>query len=280
MQVIAEAYSLMKALGCPRPRWRHVRPVGRRRARLVPDRHHRRHPRPRDEDGIPLVENILDAAGQKGTGKWTVISSMDLGQPVSLVAEAVYARIVSSFKDLRVAATAGPGPGRSSRCVDRRPARRAVRLEDRLLRPGVHAVAAGLRRERLGPRSGQVASLWRAGASSGHAFLDDVMRAFGAAGLDNLLLDPTSSSASAGVGSGLAANGRLGGGRGCPGAGLCVGPGLLRRVPLGGVRQPHPGPARLLRRPHLRTGRPGSRRVVPHGLDRPGGDTTAGSYGA
>src|SRR5690606_36228696 len=54
-----------------------------------------------DEDGSPLVENILDAAGQKGTGKWTVISSMELGQPVTLVAEAVYARVVSSFKDLR-----------------------------------------------------------------------------------------------------------------------------------------------------------------------------------
>ena len=67
-----------------------------------------------DEDGEPLLEKILDAAGQKGTGKWTVISSMELGQPVSLVGEAVYARIVSSLKDQRVAAAEvlkGPDSG-------------------------------------------------------------------------------------------------------------------------------------------------------------------------
>ncbi len=59
-----------------------------------------------DDDGAPLLERILDAAGQKGTGKWTVISSMELGQPMGLVAEAVYARIVSSLKDQRVSAAA------------------------------------------------------------------------------------------------------------------------------------------------------------------------------
>ena len=56
---------------------------------------------------------ILDAAGQKGTGKWTVISSLDLGQPTTLVAEAVYARIVSSDPDARKRAAAiyANGPG-------------------------------------------------------------------------------------------------------------------------------------------------------------------------
>jgi len=66
-----------------------------------------------DEDGSPLLEKILDAAGQKGTGKWTVISSMEMGQPVSLVGEAVYARIVSSLKEQRVRAAdtlSGPDP--------------------------------------------------------------------------------------------------------------------------------------------------------------------------
>ena len=58
----------------------------------------------KDEDGQPLVDRILDAAGQKGTGKWTVISSADLAQPVSLVTEAVYARCISALKDQRVAA--------------------------------------------------------------------------------------------------------------------------------------------------------------------------------
>src|SRR3970282_1810277 len=51
--------------------------------------------------GQPIVDVILDAAAQKGTAKWTVISSMDLGQPTTLVAEAVYARIVSSDPDAR-----------------------------------------------------------------------------------------------------------------------------------------------------------------------------------
>ncbi|MEX0863679.1 MAG: decarboxylating NADP(+)-dependent phosphogluconate dehydrogenase [Acidimicrobiia bacterium] len=53
------------------------------------------------EDGRPMIDVILDAAGQKGTGKWTVIASMDLAEPTALVAEAVYARIVSSDPDRR-----------------------------------------------------------------------------------------------------------------------------------------------------------------------------------
>src|SRR3972149_8165885 len=57
----------------------------------------------KDEDGGPLVEKILDTAGQKGTGKWTSISSLDLGMPVALVAEAGYARLLSALKDERVA---------------------------------------------------------------------------------------------------------------------------------------------------------------------------------
>ncbi len=59
----------------------------------------------KDEDGSPLVDKILDVAGQKGTGKWTLISSAELGQPVTLISEAVYARCVSAFKDERVAAS-------------------------------------------------------------------------------------------------------------------------------------------------------------------------------
>ena len=59
-----------------------------------------------DDDGSPLVEKILDRAGQKGTGKWTVMSSMELGQPTTLVAEAVYGRVLSSMLDERIAASA------------------------------------------------------------------------------------------------------------------------------------------------------------------------------
>ena len=59
----------------------------------------------KDTDGQPLVDKILDTAGQKGTGKWTVISSADLGIPITLIAEAVYSRCVSALKDDRVAAS-------------------------------------------------------------------------------------------------------------------------------------------------------------------------------
>lgn len=57
----------------------------------------------RDETGEPLVEKILDTAGQKGTGKWTGINALDLGIPLTLISEAVFARCVSAFKDQRVA---------------------------------------------------------------------------------------------------------------------------------------------------------------------------------
>jgi len=67
----------------------------------------------KDTDGQPLVDKILDTAGQKGTGKWTVISSQELGIPITLVAEAVYARSLSALKEDRVAASKklkGPKP--------------------------------------------------------------------------------------------------------------------------------------------------------------------------
>src|SRR5207237_2658928 len=67
----------------------------------------------KESDGTPLVEKILDTAGQKGTGKWTVISSQDLGIPITLIAEAVYSRCISALKTDRVAAAKklkGPKP--------------------------------------------------------------------------------------------------------------------------------------------------------------------------
>lgn len=55
----------------------------------------------KDEDGSALVEKILDSAGQKGTGKWTAINALDLGMPVTLIGEAVFARCLSSLKEER-----------------------------------------------------------------------------------------------------------------------------------------------------------------------------------
>src|SRR6266436_6879918 len=59
----------------------------------------------KDDDGQPILDKILDAAGQKGTGKWTAISALDLGQPVTLIGESVFARCLSALKEERVAAS-------------------------------------------------------------------------------------------------------------------------------------------------------------------------------
>ena len=66
-----------------------------------------------DDDGTPMVEKILDSAGQKGTGKWTAINALDLGMPVTLIGEAVFARCLSSLKEERGRASGlldGPTP--------------------------------------------------------------------------------------------------------------------------------------------------------------------------
>ena len=66
-----------------------------------------------DDDGAPLVEKILDKAGQKGTGKWTAINALDLGMPVTLIGEAVFARCLSALKTERTRASkllGGPTP--------------------------------------------------------------------------------------------------------------------------------------------------------------------------
>ncbi len=59
----------------------------------------------KDTDGEPLVEKILDSAGQKGTGKWTAISALEYGMPVTLIGESVFARCLSSIKEERVRAS-------------------------------------------------------------------------------------------------------------------------------------------------------------------------------
>lgn len=66
-----------------------------------------------DDDGSALVDKIMDAAGQKGTGKWTAINALDMGQPVTLIGEAVFARCLSSLKAERTRASQrldGPKP--------------------------------------------------------------------------------------------------------------------------------------------------------------------------
>jgi 6-phosphogluconate dehydrogenase len=131
-------------------------------------------------DGGPIVDLILDAAGQKGTGKWTVVSSMDLGQPTTLVGEAVYARIVSSDPDARK---------RAAQIYDD-----AIQslgevtpddIESALYASKIISYAQGFRL--MGAASdehgwdldlGTIASIWRAGCIIRAVFLEDITAAF------------------------------------------------------------------------------------------------------
>ena len=95
----------------------------------------------RDNDGSPLIDRILDAAGQKGTGKLTAGTALDYGIPLSLISESVFARCLSARRDERLTASrllAGPEdlryPDRER--VPRRPGESPVHGQDHLLRPG------------------------------------------------------------------------------------------------------------------------------------------------
>ncbi|MFO1498920.1 MAG: decarboxylating NADP(+)-dependent phosphogluconate dehydrogenase [Verrucomicrobiota bacterium] len=150
----------------------------------------------KDTDGQPLVEKILDTAGQKGTGKWTVISSQDLGIPITLIAEAVYARMISALKDERVAAAKklrGPRPSISG---DRAKFVEAVRQA--LYASKIVSYAQGFMLMRAAAQEhkwelnyGAIALMWRGGCIIRSRFLGDIKKAFDKnAALSNLLLDP------------------------------------------------------------------------------------------
>ncbi|HET6451028.1 MAG TPA: decarboxylating NADP(+)-dependent phosphogluconate dehydrogenase [Spirochaetia bacterium] len=150
----------------------------------------------KDEDGSPLVEKILDTAGQKGTGKWTSVSALDLGMPVTLIGEAVFARCLSAMKDDRVKAS-GILAGPSARI----PGDRRALIEDLrqgLLASKIVSYAQGymLLREAASEYKwnlnyGGIALMWRGGCIIRSAFLGRIKEAFDRnPGLANLLLDP------------------------------------------------------------------------------------------
>jgi 6-phosphogluconate dehydrogenase len=149
----------------------------------------------RDEDGAPLVEKILDTAGQKGTGKWTAASSLDLGMPVTLVAEAVYARIVSALKEERVAAAAVLNGPESTFEGDRTAF--IADVHDALYASKMISYAQGFMLFREAATEfnwnlnyGGIALMWRGGCIIRSAFLGRIKEAFDRTpGLDNLLLD-------------------------------------------------------------------------------------------
>ncbi|MFP4073268.1 MAG: decarboxylating NADP(+)-dependent phosphogluconate dehydrogenase [Actinomycetota bacterium] len=131
------------------------------------------------EDGEPLIDKILDAAGQKGTGKWTVIASMETPEPTTLVAEAVYARIVSSDPDRREAAA-----GIFDEPIG--PIGVAVEdIESALYASKIISYAQGFRLMQAASEEngwdldlGTIASIWRAGCIIRADFLDDITSAY------------------------------------------------------------------------------------------------------
>ena len=108
----------------------------------------------KDEDGAPMIDKILDTAGQKGSGKWTGISSLDLGVPVTLIGEAVYARCLSAMKDERVIASKVLNgterfARRQSKRINRRRAAGFVLFKNYFLRAGLYADARSVERTKL-----------------------------------------------------------------------------------------------------------------------------------
>ena len=150
----------------------------------------------KDEDGEPLVEKILDTAGQKGTGKWTAITALDLGIPLTLIGEAVFARCLSAQKEERVEASkilSGPDPlfngDKNSFLKD---------LGDALFASKIVSYAQGFALMREAAKEygwdlnyGGIAMMWRGGCIIRSVFLEKIKDAFGNdPELKNLLLDP------------------------------------------------------------------------------------------
>ena len=149
----------------------------------------------KDEDGAALVEKILDTAGQKGTGKWTSVSSLDLGIPVTLIAEAVYARCLSALKDERVTASkllSGPGTvltkGKRKFVEDIRQALLASKIIS--YAQGYMLMREAAKENGWNLNYGGIALMWREGCIIRSVFLGKIKEAFDKnPGLSNLLLD-------------------------------------------------------------------------------------------
>jgi 6-phosphogluconate dehydrogenase len=150
----------------------------------------------KDEKGEYVVDKILDTAGQKGTGKWTSVSSLDLGMPVTLIGEAVYARCLSAMKDDRVAASkilSGPkfkfDGDRKAFIEDIRQGLLASKLVS--YAQGFMLLREAAKEYHWNLNYGGIAMVWRAGCIIRSAFLGKIKAAFDRnAGLGNLLLDP------------------------------------------------------------------------------------------
>jgi 6-phosphogluconate dehydrogenase len=150
----------------------------------------------KDEDGQPIVDKILDRAGQKGTGKWTVISSLDLGQPVTLIGESVFARSLSALKDERInASKVLEGPASKDVTDDRaafiEDVRRALYCSKIIsYAQGYMLLRAAAKENGWNLNFGGIALMWRGGCIIRSQFLGKIKEAYDKTPtLENLLLD-------------------------------------------------------------------------------------------
>jgi len=150
----------------------------------------------KDDDGKPLVEKILDTAGQKGTGKWTGIAALEFGVPLTLIGEAVFGRCLSAAKDERVRAAKVFSSPKVAAQTDK--AAFIKDLEKALYASKLVSYAQGYLLMREAAREykwnlnyGGIALMWRGGCIIRSVFLGKIKEAFDKKpDLENLLLDP------------------------------------------------------------------------------------------
>ncbi len=149
----------------------------------------------KDENGEPLVEKILDTAGQKGTGKWTGVAALDLGIPLTLIGESVFARCLSAQKDLRVKASKVLHGPEKKFTGDR--VQFLSDLKDALFGAKIISYAQGYdlmgeaaKEFKWNLNNGGIALMWRGGCIIRSVFLGKIKEAFDKnPGLEHLLLD-------------------------------------------------------------------------------------------
>ena len=198
MQLICEAYQIMKELLGMKPAEMHE--VFKRWNTGILDSYLIEITRDilafKDQDGSPMVDNILDTAGQKGTGKWTSEASLDLGVPLTLISEAVYARSLSAIKEERVEAAKSLHGPKDPFKADKK--QLLEDLEHALYASKIVSYAQGFTLMRAAASEykwdlnyGGIALLWRGGCIIRSAFLGKIKEAFDKnRDLPNLMLDP------------------------------------------------------------------------------------------
>lgn len=137
----------------------------------------------KDNDGAPLVDKILDTAGQKGTGKWTGINALDLGIPLTLIGEAVFARCLSAQKDERVIAAEFLARPKKTYSGDKKAMIDAVRNALYAAKIISYAQGFSLLRDASAEYGynlnyGEIALMWRGGCIIRSQFLNDIKKAY------------------------------------------------------------------------------------------------------